>query len=179
MDIGNRIRQLRTKVGLTLEELASRTELTKGFLSQLERNLTSPSIVTLQDITEALGVNLETFFKEEKEEKLVFSQDDYFVDEKEDSVLSWIVPNAQKNEMEPILLELMQNGKSKEIFPHEGEEFGYVLKGKVALVNLETNQKFFIKKGETFYIKGEFTHCIENASNQVSTLLWACTPPIF
>ena len=43
MDIGARIRQLRIKNDLTLEELASRTELTKGFLSQLERNLTSPS----------------------------------------------------------------------------------------------------------------------------------------
>ncbi|MFI3284210.1 MAG: XRE family transcriptional regulator [Erysipelotrichaceae bacterium] len=179
MDIGNRIKQLRSKCGLTLEELASRTELTKGFLSQLERNLTSPSIVTLQDIAEALGVNLETFFKEEKDEKIVFKQEDYFVDEKEDSKIFWIVPNAQKNEMEPILLELSQNGHSKEILPHEGEEFGYVLKGKVALVNLENNQTTIIKKGETFYIKGEFRHCIRNVSNQVSTLLWACTPPIF
>ena len=51
-DIGRRIRQLRVKNGLTLEELASRTELTKGFLSQLERNLTSPSIQTLEDINE-------------------------------------------------------------------------------------------------------------------------------
>ena len=50
MDIGARIRQLRNKNNLTLEELASRCELTKGFLSQLERNLTSPSISTLEDI---------------------------------------------------------------------------------------------------------------------------------
>ena len=56
MDIGARIRQLRNKNNLTLEELASRCELTKGFLSQLERNLTSPSISTLEDIVEALGM---------------------------------------------------------------------------------------------------------------------------
>lgn len=179
MDIGNRIKQLRNKHGLTLEELASRTELTKGFLSQLERNLTSPSINTLQDLAEALGVNLETFFREEKDEKMVFKATDYFVDEKEDSTIYWIVPNAQKNEMEPIILELAENGRSKEILPHEGEEFGYVLKGKVTLINIETNQKKIIKKGETFYIKGDFTHCIENCSNQVSAVLWACTPPIF
>ena len=47
-----------------LEELASRCELTKGFLSQLERNLTSPSIATLQDIVEALGTTLAKFFQE-------------------------------------------------------------------------------------------------------------------
>ena len=71
MDIGYRIKQLRTKNNLTLEELASRCELTKGFLSQLERNLTSPSIATLQDIVEALGTTLAKFFQEETEEKPV------------------------------------------------------------------------------------------------------------
>ena len=58
MDIGNKIKQLRTRQGLTLEELASRSELTKGFLSQLERDLTSPPIDSLSDILEALGTNL-------------------------------------------------------------------------------------------------------------------------
>ena len=68
MDIGQKIKRLRTKNGLTLEELASRSELTKGFLSQVERNLTSPSIATLNDILEALGTTLAAFFKEEQEE---------------------------------------------------------------------------------------------------------------
>ena len=54
MEIGGKIRELRIQNGLTLSELASRSELTKGFLSQLERNLTSPSIATLEDILEAL-----------------------------------------------------------------------------------------------------------------------------
>ena len=47
MDIGKKLKDLRIKNDLTLEELASRSELTKGFLSQVERNLTSPSISTL------------------------------------------------------------------------------------------------------------------------------------
>ena len=55
MDIGAKIKLLRIKNQLTLEELANRSELTKGFLSQVERNLTSPSIATLEDILEALG----------------------------------------------------------------------------------------------------------------------------
>ena len=61
MDIGHKIKQLRIQKGLTLEELASRSELTKGFLSQMERNLTSPSIATLNDIVEALGSTLSEF----------------------------------------------------------------------------------------------------------------------
>ena len=72
MDIGNKIKQLRTRQGLTLEELASRSELTKGFLSQLERDLTSPSIDSLSDILEALGTNLSEFFQEDKNDQSVF-----------------------------------------------------------------------------------------------------------
>ena len=83
MNIGQRIKQLRIKNNLTLEELASRCELTKGFLSQLERDLTSPSISTLNDIVEALGMTLAQFFQEEKPEKIVFTQEDFFIDEKE------------------------------------------------------------------------------------------------
>ncbi len=179
MDIGQRIKQLRTKNNLTLEELASRCELTKGFLSQLERNLTSPSITTLQDVSEALGCSLSNFFKEEEDEKIVFTNDDYFVDEKEKSTIHWIVPNAQKNEMEPILLELDPSGESQEIPCHEGEEFGYVLSGRVKLVNSDTNKTILIKKGQTFYLKGTMNHYLVNDSNQVAKVLWICTPPVF
>ena len=179
MDIGYRIKQLRTKNNLTLEELASRCELTKGFLSQLERNLTSPSIATLQDIVEALGTTLAKFFQEETEEKLVFTDDDYFVDEREDCTIHWIVPNAQKNEMEPILLELPPQGQSHEVAVHEGEEFGYVLSGRINLVNLDTGKVYTVKKGQTFYVKGSFSHCLKNDSAQPARVLWICTPPIF
>lgn len=83
VEIGRKIKQLRIQKGLTLEELASRSELTKGFLSQLERELTSPSIATLNDIVEALGSSLAEFFKEEEQEQLVFHKKDFFVDERE------------------------------------------------------------------------------------------------
>ena len=87
MDIGHKIKQLRVQNGLTLEELASRSELTKGFLSQLERNLTSPSISTLEDILEALGSSLSDFFMEEKNEQVVFQKKDFFVDEREECTI--------------------------------------------------------------------------------------------
>ena len=62
IDIGGKIKRRRIRLGLTQEELAARTELSKGFISQLERNLTSPSIATLADILEALGTSLADFF---------------------------------------------------------------------------------------------------------------------
>ena len=137
MDIGAKIKRLRLSNQLTLEELANRSELTKGFLSQLERDLTSPSIATLENILEALGTNLKDFFSEDEDEQIVFSKDDFFENTQDDYKISYIIPNAQKNEMEPILIELKEDKKSMEIDPHDGEEFGYVIQGKVTLVNGE------------------------------------------
>lgn len=179
MDIGNRIKQLRMKNNLTLEELASRCELTKGFLSQLERNLTSPSIATLTDITEVLGVSLAYFFKEEEETRYVFGNDDYYIDEREDSMITWLVPNAQKNEMEPVMYELNPGSSSFVVKPHEGEEFGYVLRGNIALVNVHDDSELPVKKGETFYLDGNDEHYIINRGDKNAKFLWICTPPIF
>ncbi|MGN1398606.1 MAG: helix-turn-helix domain-containing protein [Erysipelotrichaceae bacterium] len=179
MDIGKRVKQLRVKNGLTLEDLASRTELTKGFLSQLERDLTSPSISTLEDIVEVLGVSLADFFKEDINDKIVFTEQDYFVDEKEEMSITYLVTNSQKNEMEPIMLTLQPAGKSHEISPHKGQEFGYVLTGKISIINLENKTANIVKKGETFYMKGDTNHQIVNKGNSVAKVLWISTPPIF
>ena len=177
MDIGNRVKQLRQKNGLTLEELASRTELTKGFLSQLERNLSSPSIATLEDIAEVLGVSLADFFREESRPQVVFSPQDSFVDEREDMTITYIVPNSQQNMMEPLLLQIRPGGQSQIIEPHEGEELGYVLQGKIELENLTLGTSHTVRKGETFYISGDFRHCLANHANSDASVLWVSTPP--
>lgn len=179
MDIGKRIRQLRIRNDLTLEELASRTELTKGFLSQLERNLASPSIQTLEDITEALGTTMSDFFKEESDEKIIFTPDDAFVDERENETIHWIVPNAQKNEMEPILLTIPPGCGSDRIDPHDGEEFGYLLSGTVYLRREGSVKGYRLRKGDNFYIPGKEAHWLENNGNKPATVLWISTPPIF
>jgi transcriptional regulator with XRE-family HTH domain len=175
--IGAKIKKLRMQRGLTLEELAGRCELTKGFLSQLERDLTSPSIATLCDILEALGTTLSEFFREEKNEKIVFSKDDFFVDEKEGYTVSWIVPNSQKNEMEPVLIEIEPGARSFEVTPNEGEEFGIVVEGRITLVNGE--KEYTVKKGETFYLNGKNTHYLRNDKKTTAKVIWVSTPPLF
>lgn len=177
MDIGHKIKQLRVQNGLTLEELASRSELTKGFLSQLERNLTSPSISTLEDILEALGSSLSDFFKEEKDEQIGFQKKDFFVDERDDYTINWIVPNTQKNDMEPILIEIPQGGKSFSVRPHGGEEFGYVVDGTAVLI--AGDKRYVIKKGETFYMTGKDFHYITNEKAKTAKIIWVSTPPLF
>lgn len=177
MDIGNKLKELRIANDLTLQELASRSELTKGFLSQVERNLTSPSISTLEDILEALGTDLSTFFQEKEEEKIIFHTQDFFVDENDHYKIEWIIPNAQKNEMEPILLTLKPGQKSKMMESHTGEEFGYVLKGSVVMI--KGNKKYKLKADETFYLSGKNAHYLENVGKTVAKILWITTPPMF
>lgn len=177
MNIGGKIKRLRVANSLTLEELANRCELTKGFLSQVERNLTSPSISTLEDILEALGTNLREFFDERDDEQVVFSTKDYFINEQDLYTISYIVPNAQKNDMEPIYVELQKGAKTGEIEPHEGQEFGYVLAGKVQLHY--GDQVYSLKKGQTFYIKGDKNHFLTNEDQTVAKVIWVSTPPSF
>ena len=133
MDIGEKIKRMRIEKQLTQEELANRCELSKGFISQVENNLTSPSIATLIDILEILGTNLREFFNEIDDERISFTKDDMFETEDEELKykLKWLIPNSQKNQMEPIIITLYPGGQYKEEKPHEGEEFGYVLAGSI------------------------------------------------
>lgn len=177
MDIGKKLKELRLQNDLTLVDLASRCELTKGFLSQVEHNLTTPSIATLEDIVEALGTNLSEFFREEEEPQIAFSVQDFFVDEKDEYKIEWVIPNAQKNQMEPILLTLHSHERSVELSSHHGEEFGYVLKGNVTLVR--GNKKYKMKAQETFYLDGSKSHYLYNHGSGDAKVLWITTPPMF
>lgn len=179
MEIGHKIKELRIQKNLTQEELADRAELSKGFISQLERDLTSPSIATLMDILQCLGTNLEEFFSNTTSEQVVFHKSDYF--EKYDSELKneiqWIIPNAQKNMMEPILLTLEPEGSTYPDNPHEGEEFGYVLNGSITIhIGSKT---YKAKKGESFYFTPNKKHYLTASSKTGASLIWVSTPPSF
>ncbi|MBN3491157.1 helix-turn-helix transcriptional regulator [Acholeplasma equirhinis] len=181
LDIGKKIRALRLGNNLTQEELANRLELTKGYISQLENNLTSPSIQTLFAILEVLGVEPYEFFSkpEDEDAKIVFTKEDYYEKESPElgSVISWIVPNALKYEMEPIIIEIKPGGQSTIDDSHPGEEFGYVLEGQVTLVL--NKKRFIVKKGETFYYMANKEHYIINTGNSIAKVLWISTPPMF
>lgn len=179
MNIGEKIKRLRVFNSLTQDELAHRCDLSKGFISQIERNLTSPSIATLLDILDALGTNINSFFSEEVEEKIVFTKEDIYDRNYDDYrySISWLIPNAQKNHMEPILITLEPNSTTKLDEPHEGEEFGYVLKGRLLLVY--GKQSYKLKSGESFYFKSNRSHLLENPYSKPASILWVSTPPSF
>lgn len=176
--IGKKIRDLRNRNGLTQQELADRTELTKGFISQLERGQVSPSVVTLLDLIECLGTTASEFFKETEEEHVVFSEEGFFekVDEVGNSI-QWIVPTAQKYQMEPLLVVVQPHQSLDEDKPHDGEEFGYLISGRL---NLYLGDKVYqVKAGESFYYPAKRKHRIENPGNRSAKFIWVSTPPTF
>lgn len=177
--IGMKIKDLRIQKGLTQEELADRCELSKGFISQLERDLTSPSIATLLDILTCLGTDLKDFFNDSEDNQIAFKEADYFekIDEELHNKIEWIIPNAQKNMMEPIRLTLAPGGSTYPDNPHEGEEFGYVLQGSITLVL--GRRRIKVKKGESFYLKADSTHYIQAGQKTGAVLIWVSTPPSF
>ena len=179
MDIGKRMKELRVQYGLTQQELADRAELTKGFISQLERNQNSPSIGTLLDIIQCLGTTPAEFFTDAEPEQIVFKADDYFekIDEEKHHCIEWIVPNVQKNAMEPVRLTLHAGGRSEVYLPHEGEDFGYVIKGSVKINYGGKNQT--VRAGESFYFKAGKRHYLENTGTRDAVLIWVTTPPSF
>ena len=180
MKIGTKLKELRRQKNLTQDEVASRCELSKGFISQVERDLTSPSIATLIDILESLGTTPKAFFTDGGTEKVVFSQADMF--SKEDDAdktgrITWLIPDAQKNSMEPILLELQAGGESMEIPPHDGEEFGYVLAGRVKLC--VGRYEYIVKKNASFCIHPSSAHSLRNIGANTAKVLWVSNPPSF
>ena len=96
MEIGTKLKNLRLRCGLTQEELADRCELTKGYLSQLENDLTMPTISTLNDLMVALGSDLKTFFSEDEPEQVVFTSDDFFEKEGDGQKIVWLVQTVRR-----------------------------------------------------------------------------------
>ena len=177
MDIGSKIREYRLQRGLTQEELAARCELTKGYISQLENDVSSPSIATLIDVLNVLGITPQQFFAEQKEEQVVFTKADFFESDHGDGTITWLIPNSQKNEMEPIILTLPVDGRSDIRYPFEGEEFGYVLDGKIMITVGDYTYK--AKKGDAFYLSGDKEHVIVNVGTKECKIVWVTTPSNF
>jgi len=178
MKIGERIRNLRQLSNLTQEELAERANLTKGFISQIERDLTSISLDSLIPILEALDENISDFFREASQEKIVYREKDRVAIEKEKiEKFELLVPGSTNRRLEPILLTLRKGESTPKEKPHEGEEFGLVLRGRV---NLRFGREILkLKKGECFYLSAEKEHWLHNSSLREAVILWISSPPSF
>ena len=99
------------------------------------------------------------------------------MNEDKHNIIEWVVPNAQKDSMEPVKLTLNAGGSSDIMLPHSGEEFGYVIKGTVKV--FYGGKSHMVHAGESFYFKADKKHYIENPGTRDAVLIWVSTPPSF
>lgn len=176
MEIGEKLRNLRIQKNLTQEELGERTDLTKGYISQLERDLSSPSMETFFNILEVLGVTPEQFFSEQTAaQKIVYNEEEstLYYDEEHGYELKWLIPESNEKEMEPVIITFDKNGEYKTFEPSLSETFIYVIDGSVTLFLGEA--KYTAKKGETMYYQATEPHQIKNHSRGKSRALLVAT----
>jgi transcriptional regulator with XRE-family HTH domain len=177
--LGPRIRALRKKQYLTLENLATQTGVTRSFLSQVENNITNPSIQTLRRIAMALGVPVFAFFEDPlNDRKVVRKNERKRIRTAHHGVeYELLSPDLRRN-MEVIMMEL-KPGQASSAIPmgHHGEECATVLSGR-ARVEVG-DESFDLEEGDTIYFQSDVPHRTLNLGKTKMRMISAITPPSF
>jgi transcriptional regulator with XRE-family HTH domain len=180
MDIGQKVRQLRTEKNLNIRELAERVECTPSLISQLERGKTDPSISMLKKIARALDANIVDFFMERLTHEDVITGVTDRVDiqlKRWDAHIQSLVRNVSNKKMQPFYTVIKPGGGSHGIYSHDGEEFGFILSGELELILDDRIHK--VRANESFYFSSQIPHNWGNTGKEDAVVLWVITPPTF
>ena len=173
--VGARVRSLRRERGLTIEQLAAATGLTKGFISQLERDRTAPSLSSIARICDALGVRLSHIFEAEPAPALVRRQDAPALESL--ATCSHLLSSRDESRFQAIESEVAPGaGAGDELNSLPGEvEFVYVLEGQLELrVSEETH---LLGAGDALTYQLSKPHTWRNASDtKPLRVLWVSVP---
>lgn len=179
--VGPRMRELRKAKGLTLKQLASLTNLSVGYLSQLERQDADPSVRSLNVIGKALGVGINWFFPDPENEAdpesgIVVRGTRRRALRFESGVRDELLCPSLSGELEMILTTFASGASSGDaLYFHKGEEGGYVVQG---VLELTVDDKIMIlKAGDSFCFASTRPHRYFNPGDNDTVLVWAITPP--
>ncbi len=181
IDIGKKIRDLRTEKKISIKELAQKAEVSTGMISQIERNLVMPSVTVIYRIAKALSVNVGYFFDEEpvtrtnpvvrKNERKRLTIDGA------NGIYELLSPDTHQNiEFLYILLKPGERSNA-DMISHEGEECGYVLKGH--LLVRHGSDEYYLGEGDAISFDSTVPHRYVNVGDTDCVSIWAMTPPSF
>lgn len=179
-DRGSMIRRMRKSKDLTLADLAERTGLSLSFLSQVERGIINPSIMSLRKIALALGTTLSSFFNEsESTSGPVVRKEERKILVNTDSRLIYQLLSSNRNHRIEFLLSRLEIGASSAESPmtHKGDEAGIVLQGECRFEL--GNDTYDLKEGDSIYIIENTPHRFTNISNVPLIIVSAISPPGF
>ncbi len=183
-NLGDKVRSLRKKLGMTQKELAEQVGLTPSFISQLEKNLISPSLDSLLRLSEKLDTQPIYFLTDEQSgpwQKMIIKpkerQEVHLKGAKVAEVkLQLLVSDVLNRRMEPYLVSLKKGGKiNGNFFNHRGDEFAYVMEGDVE-VEIQ-GEKQVLRQGDSIYIGSTAPSRWINTSKGETVLFWVLSPP--
>ncbi|MBM4338465.1 MAG: helix-turn-helix domain-containing protein [Deltaproteobacteria bacterium] len=183
-NLGDKVRTLRKKIGMTQKELAEQVGLTPSFISQLEKNLISPSLDSLLKLSEKLNTQPIYFLVEGEsgpQQKMVIKsgerQDIQLPGLKGvDIKLQLLVSDAINRRMEPYLLTIKEGAVIKgHFYKHKGDEFIYVIEGYLEVEFQDEKQ--ILRQGDSLYIGSSIPIRWVNTGKGDAIVLWVLSPP--
>lgn len=169
--VGNRIKDIRKKKSLTITELSKYTGLSVGYLSNIERNQTSPTLRNLATICNALDISMSDIITESADERIVVRKEDWVVREYPEyqQTINFIDFGNDNGEFQ---LVLMQPGKTQKVSEgvHPYPEMGMVLKGELTVIIDGT--EYVLHEGDSIRIKPHNFHTMRNHGKEVCESLW-------
>lgn len=181
-DIGSKVKELRTNSKLTLRELSEMTSLSTGFLSQLERGLTSIATDSLQKLAEALNVGTSYFFSNPtiKNGVIMRNYEKEVMKIDNSMYISYLfTPNPTDKVMMPRIIEVLPYNSAESLTPyqHEGEEYIYVIEGTLTL--FINGQSYELYPGDCAHYNAKVIHNYANHTNKLVKILEINTPNYF
>ena len=179
MELGDKIRSLRLKQKISIEQLSAMSGLSKGLISQIERDITGPSVASLWKISKALNVTMNYFFDEYDDFNQVVRKNERkkIMMKNGNRIYELLCPNL-KNQIEMLWIEIEPNeSNSEELISHEGEECGVVLKGTLRILSGEN--VYDLNEGDSIYLDSKIPHKYVNMGDELSVSVWAMVPPSF
>lgn len=183
--VGIKLKLARQTKGLTLKELASRSRCSESLLSKAENGKALPSLPLIHRLVRVLETNISWLFDETgPEDTPVFRAGERPVvtlDNRpgDGAGVSFerIIPYKGGHLLQSTIHHIDVGGKSGEAITHEGEETGYVLRGRIDL-NLD-GVVHSLQAGDAFCFRSHVPHSYRNTGDEPASILWTCTPPTF
>jgi transcriptional regulator with XRE-family HTH domain len=179
MHLGRKIRDLRLRRGLTVQQLADASGLSKGFISQVENERTSPSLATLHDLAGALDISAAYLVVEEEPVPHVVRAKERTVVRVGGNTSRVEVLSAEpKRNLEMLIAELPPGlSAGNKLHFHHGEECVVCLTGRVRLTC--GSHVVVLEEGDSCHYDGRVPHAVENCGEVVARVLIAMTPAAF
>jgi transcriptional regulator with XRE-family HTH domain len=180
IDVGVRLRSIRTAFGLSQRELARRAGVTNGLISLIEQNRVSPSVSSLKKVLDGVPMSLAEFFTLDLgAAPQAFYGAEELVELGNEQLSLRLVAAQRPGRQLSVLHERYAPGAAtgEEMLAHRGEEAGVVIRGRIELTVSGATR--VLGPGEAYYFASQLPHRFRNAGREPCEIISACTPPTF